>query len=464
MSQPARILLALVLGLAAGILAGTSGQGWVAGAINIAEPIGGAWLNGLRMTIIPLVVSLVVVGIAATAEAANAGKLAGRAVAMMLTLILISATSAAFTTPLFLEIWPLPRESADALRNALVGAEPVGEVPGIISFLSSIIPTNPIAAAAEEQILPLILFTTVFAFAVTRLPAGPRGTLVRGFQAIADAMLIVINWVLALAPIGVGALAFAVGARAGGAAFGALLHYVIIVSLVGIVIWLLAYPIAVIGGRVPLGRFAREIAPVQALAISTQSSLACLPLMVRKSVHLGVPAATAGVVLPLAVAIFRVTGPAMNVAVVLYTAHWFGIALSPAQVAAGVAAAAITTLGAVSLPGQVSFVTSIAPIALAMGVPAAPLALLIAVETIPDIFRTVGNVTMDVAVTATAHERFGTAGVSLGETEALADGPGGRLPDGPRADARLSDGNVGERPGGADVEPMRDRPQGRPAQ
>lgn len=463
MSQPARILLALLLGLVAGVAAGASGGGWVDDAVGIAEPIGGAWLNGLRMTIVPLVVSLVVVGIAATAEAANAGKLAGRSVAIMLALILVSAASAAFTTPLFLEIWPLPRESAAALRDALVGAEPVGEVPGIIQFLSSIVPTNPIAAAAEDQILPLILFTTVFAFAITRLPPQPRGTLVRAFQALADAMLIVINWVLWLAPLGVGALAFAVGARAGGAAFGALLHYVVIVSLVGIVIWALAYVIAVVGGRVPLGRFVREIAPVQALAISTQSSLACLPLMVRKSVHLGVPAATAGVVLPLAVAIFRATGPAMNVAVVLYTAHWFGIALSPAQVAAGVAAAAITTLGAVSLPGQVSFVTSIAPIALAMGVPAAPLALLIAVETIPDIFRTVGNVTMDVAVTATAQARFGTGDVSLGETEALADGPGGRLSDGPGADAPSADRNVGEGAGGADVEPVRDGPERRPA-
>lgn len=424
MSQPARILLALLVGLVAGVASGATGAGWVPDAVSVAEPIGGAWLNGLRMTIVPLVVSLVIVGIAATAEAANAGKLAGRAVALMLTLIVVSAASAAFTTPLFLEIWPLPRESADALRQALTGAEPVGEVPGVVQFLSSIVPTNPITAAAEDQILPLILFTTVFAFAITRLPPTQRATLVRAFQAIADAMLIVINWVLWLAPIGVGALAFAVGARAGGSAFGALLHYVVVVSAVGIVIWLLAFVLAVVGGRVPLTRFVRAMGPSLAVAFSTQSSLASLPAMLRSSQAVGVPAATAGVVLPLAVAIFRATGPAMNVAVVLYTAHWFGLALSPAQIAAGVLAAAITTLGAVSLPGQVSFVTSIAPIALAMGVPPAPLALLIAVETIPDIFRTLGNVTMDVAVTATAYARGGVD-VPLTETDALlAEQPG----------------------------------------
>src|SRR3546814_18299555 len=78
----------------------------------------------------------------------------------------------------------------------------------------------------------------------------------------------------------------------------------------------------------------------------------------------------------------------MNLAVVIYIAHWFGMTLGPGQIAAGVAAAAITTMGAAGVPGQASFITSIAPICLAMGVPIAPLALLIAVETIPDIFRT----------------------------------------------------------------------------
>ena len=97
----------------------------------------------------------------------------------------------------------------------------------------------------------------------------------------------------------------------------------------------------------------------------------------------------------------------MNLAVALYVAHWFGVDLGPGAIALGVAAAAITTMGAVSLPGSISFFTSIAPIALAIGAPLEPLALLIAVETIPDIIRTVGNVSMDVAVTATVSARGG---------------------------------------------------------
>lgn len=410
MSQATRILLSLVAGLLLGIACAASGGGWVAESVAVAEPIGGVWLDALRMTIVPLVVALLITGIAASAEAARASRLAGRAIVLFLIFLWTSSILAALLTPLFLQLWPLPAGSADALKAALISsAETVGEVPGFGAFLRSIVPTNPVAAAANDAILPLILFTTVFAFAMTRLPAQPREQLTGFFRAVSDVMLVMIGWVLWLAPIGVFALAYAVGAKAGAAAFGALLHYVIVVSSVGIVIWLLAYPVAVFGGRLRLLDFARAVAPSQAVAISTQSSLASLPAMLRSAEALEVPVAASGVVLPLAVAVFRVTGPAMNLAVVLYVAHWFGIALGPAQIAAGVAAAALTTLGAVSLPGQISFVTSIAPIGIAMGIPVEPLLLLIAVENIPDIFRTLGNVTMDVAATATVARRSGFA-------------------------------------------------------
>ncbi|HWT11128.1 MAG TPA: cation:dicarboxylase symporter family transporter [Allosphingosinicella sp.] len=410
MSQPTRILLALFLGLGAGIASVAAGGAWVERSIGIAEPIGGMWLNALRMTIVPLVVALLITGIAASAEAARAGKLATRAIVLFVVLLWLSALVAALLTPLFLNLFPLPVESTAALRSALTATEPVGEVPGFADFLSSIVPANAVAAAAEDAILPLILFTLVFAFALTRLPAEPRERLVGFFQAIADTMLVVIGWVLWIAPLGVFALAYVVGARAGGSAFGALLHYVLIVSAVGIVIWLAAWPLAWGGARVSPVRFTRAIAPSQAVAFSTQSSLASLPAMLRGAAALDVPVAASGVALPMAVAIFRATGPAMNLAVAIYIAYWFGIELTPAAMAIGIAAAATTTMGAVGIPGQASFVTSIAPICLAMGLPIEPLALLIAVEVLPDIVRTLGNVSMDVAATATVAKRTGFTG------------------------------------------------------
>lgn len=407
MSRATRILVALVVGLLSGILAVAAGGDWVEGSLALVEPIGTLWLNALRMTIVPLVVALLITGIAASAQAARANRLAGRALLLFILILWISALAAAVLTPIVLGLFPLPVEAAASLRDALSTSGPVGQAPSFADFLLSIVPSNVFAAAAEEAILPLIIFTLIFAFAVTRLPEEPRERLVGFFKALGDAMLVIIDWILLVGPIGVFALAYVVGARAGGSAFGALLHYVLIVSAIGIVIWLAAWPVARIGAKLSFGHFTRAIAPSQAVAFSTQSSLASLPAMLRSAARLDIPVATSGVLLPMAVAVFRATGPAMNLAVAIYIAYWFGIELTPLQMALGVAAAATTTMGAAGIPGQASFVTSIAPVCLVMGVPIEPLALLIAVEVIPDIIRTLGNVSMDVATTATVSRRSG---------------------------------------------------------
>ena len=170
LSAPTRILLALVLGLGVGILTASAGVAWQGDAIAIGEAVGGMWLNALRMTIVPLVVALLVTGIAASATAARAGKLSGRALLLYVALLWTSAIIAALLTPLLLDLFPLPPESAASLRASLASAEPVGEAPSFLDFLKSIVPNNAIAAAAQDAILPLIVFTLIFAFAVTKLP------------------------------------------------------------------------------------------------------------------------------------------------------------------------------------------------------------------------------------------------------------------------------------------------------
>ncbi len=401
MSQSTRILLALVLGLALGILLASLAPDAIEPAAAIAEPVGRAWLNALQMTIVPLVFSLLVTGVAATAEAAQAGKLAGRSVALYLVVMASSAALAAFLTPLLLDLAPLPGESGAALRAALTGIAPNPPIPPMGEFLAGIIPSNIVKATAESAFLSMIIFALIFAFAMMRIETEMRDLLVRFFVAIRQTMLVVIGWVLWIGPVGVFALALVVGARAGSGAFHALVHYILIVSGVGVVVSLLAYPMAMIGGRVSLTRYSRAALPSQAVAISTQSSLASLPAMLAGSQALGASVTTAGVTLPLAVALLRATGPAMNLAVAIYIAHWFGVPLSPATLAIGTMVAMLTSLGSVSLPGTVSYVSAIAPICVSIGAPAAPLGLLVAVETMPDIVRTLGNVMWDIATTIT---------------------------------------------------------------
>ena len=229
------------------------------------------------------------------------------------------------------------------------------------------------------------------------------------FAAIASAMLVVIGWVMALAPVGVFALSVTVAAKSGPAAIGALAHYALIMILSGGVVWLSGYPIAAVLARVPLGKFVRAMVPVQVFALSTQSSLASLPVMLGACAQMGVRTVTAEFVMPLAVALFRATSPAVNLAVVVYVANWYGVPLSPGMMISGFIVAIMVSLSSVSLPGTISFVASVGPIAIAMGVPVEPLALLVAVEVLPDLMRTLGNVTLDVAVTAAVDRHAGDA-------------------------------------------------------
>jgi len=393
-------LAALVLGIVAGMLSGHLSQGPRDDALAVASFVGTLWLNALKMTVIPLVVALLVVGIAKSAEAAHAGRIAGRAVLWIVILCTASAVFGAILAVLLTNAFPLARSTASLLQVALGHVEQTtsGPLPGVADFFKGIVPPNVIAAATNGDILPLTVFTTVFALALTRVAESGRNAVVALFDGVAEALLIVIAWVLAIAPLGVFALAFTVGSAAGGAAFAGLGHYVAIISAIGILVTLVAYPMAPLLAGIPLGTFARDLIPAQAVAISTRSSLASLPAMLTASRSMGIREEVGDVTLPIAVALYRMTGPAMNVAVAFYVAHWLGLQPGIAQMIAATAVGAVMSYGAVSLPGEVSYISSIAPIALALGVPIAPLGLLVAVEMIPDIFRTVGNVTHDVVL------------------------------------------------------------------
>jgi Na+/H+-dicarboxylate symporter len=385
-------------GLAAGLGLGIALAG-NKGLLAVLEPLGALWLKALQMTIVPLVIALLVTGVVRTVAAARGGAMARRTLGLFAAFLFGGAVMASLLMPLLLDLFPIPANAATALSEGL--SAPVDEIPGVGAFVLSLVPDNVIAAGAEGAMLPLIVFFSLFALALTRLPDGQGQRLAGLFEALGHAMMVMIGWVLAVAPIGVFALGFAVAAKSGTAAIGTLAHYIALVSAIGAVVMLAGYGLATLGARISPLAFARAAIPAQAVAISTQSSLASLPAMLAACRRLGVRETNADFVLPLAVALFRATGPAMNLAVAIYVCHLSGVELTPMVLMAGVAAATLTTLGAPSLPGSISFVTSIAPIALAMGAPVGPLALLVAVEVLPDIMRTLGNVTMDVAVAAT---------------------------------------------------------------
>ena len=393
-------------GLAAGIGLGIvlSGTRALAVMLAVAGPLGSLWLKALQMTIVPLVAGLLVIGVVQAIHAASAGRMARGALGHFVVILSLSAVMGALVMPLLLHVFPIPTGASAALRSAA----PVGgaaSVPGIAEFVGSLVPANVIAAASTSTMLPVIVFFTLFAIALTRLPPPQEQQMTGLFATLTGAMLVIVGWVLKLAPLGVFALGLGVAAQSGASAIGVLAHYILMVSSVGGLVLIAAYLLATLESRQPLLRFARAMVPAQAVAISTQSSIASLPAMLAACRSLDLRESSGEFVLPLAVAMFRATGPAMNVAVAVYVARLSGVTLSPGALMAGVAVAAIITYGTVSLPNAITFVSTVGPVALAMGVPLGPLALLVAVEMLPDIMRTVGNVTMDVAVTAAVDRR-----------------------------------------------------------
>ena len=400
-------VLALASGVAAGAVVGASGDVGLIGFTTEVKYIGALWLNLLRMTVVPLVFSLLVVGIASVADAASTGKLAARSLMVFGVLLASAAVFACVGFPAVLALWPVDQTAASAFI-AGAGEAPVtpASPPTIGAWLAALAPGNPIQAAAEGAILPLVVFALFFGFAATRLPATQRDPMVAVLRAISETMIVIVRWVLYAAPIGVFALALGVGLTAGIGIVGLIFQYIVIVSVLTAAIVPMAFLFAIVWGRAGIARFTNATVPVLAVAISSRSSLASLPLMVERSRDaMGVSERVANIVLPLAVAVFRMTSPVANLGVVFFCAAVFGVNLTPDKIVIGGFVAIAISIGSVGLPGEISFVASVAPICMAMGVPIELLGILVAVESVPDIFRTVGNVSGDMAATVIAAKR-----------------------------------------------------------
>ena len=400
-----RIFAALVVGLVAGALAARAG--WDTDrALAVATPVGKLWLDALTMTVVPLVFGMVVTGTAGAASSAASGGVAKRTLLWFAALLLMSCALAAIVATLILTAWPVD-VAAGALGGQ--GAGPAPKVAAAGDWLTGIIPSNPIKAAADTAMVPLVVFALLFGFATARIAEPLATAVLTFFRATVEVMLVIVQWVLWLAPIGVLALAFGVGVHLGLGAAGTLAQYVVVVASCCIAGAVMVSLVAIVAGRTGPLRFVRAAFGPQVVAVSTQSSLASLPAMIEAAPALDVTREAAGVVLPLAVSLFRASSAAANVAVAVYLGHLHGVPLGPGTLAVGVATGAAVSLAAVGLPAQVSFFATIGPVCIAMGVPVAFLPVLLAVETVPDIFRTLGNVTSDLGVMRLAGRGAGEA-------------------------------------------------------
>ena len=395
-SLAARVLTGLVLGLALGIWLSEVDAPWAGTVVAWVEPVGALWVNAIRMTVIPLIVSLLLGGIAASG-AGTVARVGGRAVAWFAGLVACTSTTAALVVPpafraLGAEGWQIPVVGG-------AGAATSVTLPPFRDWFVGLLPSNPVQAAAQGDILPLVLFTVIFGLAATRIAPELRDSLVRGAHAVSEAILVVVGWILATAPVGVFALTLTLAERTGLSVIQAVGGFLLVVIVLIILAIVALYPLVRVVAGIPIRLFAKACAPAQAVGFSTRSSMSTLPILLEQAERtLGLPKHVTGLVLPAAVSVFKYASPMTRIAGTYLIATLYGIELGMVEWASLAAFLGVLSFYSPGIPSGGLFV--MAPIYQAFGLPLEGIGILIALDLVPDMFLTAANVTADMAVAA----------------------------------------------------------------
>ena len=394
-------LVALVIGLTAGILLHGSTAPWVSTLADALNPLGQLWVRALQMTVVPLVVTQLLAAMMGPERDRSIGALGGKALLLFVAMLIAAALFTILIAAPLVSLYPADPDTAASLRagvavpaSALQAAQ---EKTSLGGWLVGLVPDNIFAAAVAGELLPLLLFSVLFGLAASQLPAAPRAQLATTFRALADSMLILIRWILVATPLGVLVLTFRLTLGVGLSAAGFFTAFVVLTSGMLLLCTALLYPLSALLGRTSLREFARAVAPAQLVAVSTRSSLAALPALIEGARdHLRLSGRMTGFVLPLSASVFKLNRTISSSVKVLFLAHVFGVPLGPGALATFVATVLILSFSALGVPGG-GGVRSLAAY-VAAGIPVEAYLIMEAVDTIPDIFKTLTNVTGDMSV------------------------------------------------------------------
>jgi proton glutamate symport protein len=329
---------------------------------HLAEAAGTMWVNAILMTVIPLIVASLVVGVASAADPRIIGRIGGRALAVFLILLAAAAVISALVLPAVMSWMPADPAAAAALAPAAATSEPVAP-PTLTQWLVALVPSNPIKAGADGALLPLMVFTVGFALAAAQLEAEQKTLVLRLAEAVGATMLKLLGWVVALAPIGVFALALALAAKAGPAIAGALGYY------------------------------------------TSHSSLAALPTLIEDSRRvLGLGPEITSFALPFAAATFKYSAPIGSLAAAFFISRLYGIPIASGALPTVVIMSVLTSFSVPGVGGGAVF-AAMGPVLLAAGLPAQAIGLLFAVDPIPNSARTFANVTAYLAAATVVSRR-----------------------------------------------------------
>ncbi len=395
------IAVGLFLGLGTGLLAAAGSDLMMTVALASA-PLGTAFMNAIRMVVIPLVMAVIFTGVAKLGDPRKLGRLGGVTVAFFWITVIPAILIGMGTMRIGLRFAP------DITVPAAASVE-APELPSFVDFLVSLIPSNPFAAASAGSLLPLIVFTALFAAATGTLEDRSRDRLVGLAEATGDALIKLVWWILWTAPIGVFGLAAPVTAELGWGLVQSLAVFVVcVVSGLGVYLTVVYMPLLkFVGGIGPL-QFLRGVFGAASIAFSTTSTAAALPVTLEDAKRkLGVSESVADLVLPLGASMYRAGSALFQGAAIVFLAYLFEVPLPAAAVGGAVLATFLVSLTVAPVPS--SGVVTLAPALDALGIPLSGLTILLGIDRIPDMFRStvnlLGQVTTSVVVDAWVGEK-----------------------------------------------------------
>ena len=392
------LLAALLLALGLGIIASVTQDPTLMSLAKWVEPVGAIWIGFLKMTMLPLVIALLITSLSSTRQT-NSAPVLKRTLLVFLFFYTVAIIAAIVLMPLIMQFIPV---SASIPANLVDTSAVAGEKP--LSFLEQIVgwvPVNPFKSAAEGAILPLVIFSVMFGLALNHISEEPKKMLVLFFQGVSEVMLKIVEWVLLIVPVGIFCVVFPLASQMGINLVGALGFYVAVSVALSVVCILMVCAIAAFYTKTPLLRFMSACLQPQFVALGTQSSLATLPSMVEAAEEkLRIPAHVTSMVLPLAVAVFKLGSAIGSVSYIFFAARMYQVELTFSQILIAFIVALATAVGAAGLPSGASFFAPVVTLFMAVGLPVEVIPILFAVDTIPDMGQTAANVTADMAATA----------------------------------------------------------------
>jgi proton glutamate symport protein len=405
-----KISIALVAGAVAGLAANLLGLDPLKNILVFIEPIGTAWIRLITMVVVPLVFASLVVGTASLGDITKLGRIGGKTVLYYLATTAIAVTIGLILSNLIQPGSRIDPAALEGLRSTYMAesasqVELARDAPGLMEILLRMIPRNPIEALASGDMLPIIFFAIFFGAAVSALPAERREHVVGFFDGVNEAAMVMIHWIMRLAPYAVFALIGAVIARFGLDVLQSLMVYSIVVILGLILQVAFTYSLAIrfLARRKPRDFFGR-IREAQLIAFSTSSSNATLPVTMEVAEEkLDIEKEVSSFVLPLGATI-NMDGTALYQAVAtMFIAQVLIGDISLTAQFAIVLTATLASIGAAGVPsaGIIILVVVLEQALAGTGVdPAAGIALVLGVDRILDMCRTTVNVTGDLTAAA----------------------------------------------------------------